>query len=170
MSSEPGFRAQLLIPEQRQLFDYWRSCRGARPMPAREDIAPGDIPGLLPGLGLIDVEGGFGRSFVRLAGSALRDLYGLELTGKYLGEISWGERAGYWCGVYSRLVESRTPMHGVVRGPIADRDHVTMFWLRLPLSDNGERVNKVLCYDTALAVSAGLSRPRFRSASRACCA
>lgn len=151
MSSEFGFRAQLLIPEQRELFDYWRRCRGPRAMPSRDDIAPGDIPNLLPYLGLIDIQPGFGGSIVRLAGSALREIYGFELTGKRLGEIRWGDRKDYWQGVYRRVTDMRAPAHGVVRGPIADREHVTMYWLRLPLSDNGERVNKVLCCDTALS-------------------
>ncbi len=39
--------------------------------------------------------------------------------------------------------------HGVVRGPAKDRDHVVLFWLRLPLSEDGGRVDRILCYDVA---------------------
>lgn len=152
MSSELCFRAQSLIPEQRELFDYWRCLCGRRRMPARAEIAPADIRHLLPRVGLIDIEPSFGQSVVRLAGSALRDIYGCELTGKCLGEIDWGERSGYWRDIHRRLVQQTAPLQGTVRGPAAEREHVTLSWLRLPLSDDGLHVNKALCYDIALSV------------------
>ena len=39
----------------RHVFDYWVAKRGARKMPARADLEPGDIPGHLPDIGLVDV-------------------------------------------------------------------------------------------------------------------
>ncbi len=41
------------------------------------------------------------------------------------------------------------PLHGVVRGPAKGRDHIVLFWLRLPLSEDGGRVDRILCYDVA---------------------
>lgn len=147
MPSGVNFRAQLPIPEQWKLFDYWLERCGARTMPSREDIVPAEIASLLPGLGLVDVDCGFGASVVRLAGTALRDIYGAELTGKCLADIHRGEKAAYWRGIYRRLIEARVPLHGIVRGPVTGREHVVMAWLRLPLSDDDRRVNKVLCHD-----------------------
>lgn len=150
-------------------------------MPAREDIAPADLRLVLPHLGLIDLADSFGANVVRLAGSALRDIYGCELTGKRFADIDWGLRYAYWRSVHRRLVQGRTAVHGIVRGPIAQREHVTLAWLRLPLSDDGVRVNKLLCCDVALppqqscydassavadawASGAGADRNRFISA------
>jgi hypothetical protein len=44
-------------------------------------------------------------------------------------------------------------MQGAIKGPVADRDHVVLFWMRLPLSDDDSTVNKVLCHDVTLPVS-----------------
>jgi hypothetical protein len=163
-----SFRAQLRIPEQRQLFDYWARRCGVRSMPSRSDIAPAEIAGLLPYLGLVDVESRFGESMVRLAGTALRDIYGIELTGKTLGDIEWGDKGAYWRGVYRRLTDGRVPLHGIIRGPIAGREHVTLCWMRLPLSDDGGSVNKALCCDVAVTAPAS-QRPVERDVALQFC-
>ena len=49
------FRAQLVVPEQRQLFDYWTEKSGKRAMPSRKDINPAHIPRVLSGISLVDV-------------------------------------------------------------------------------------------------------------------
>jgi hypothetical protein len=71
-------RAQLVIPEQRQLYDYWTDRSRNRPMPERKDISPADIPRLLPWISLIDVEKSPRRYRVRLAGTRLREVYDRE--------------------------------------------------------------------------------------------
>jgi hypothetical protein len=45
-------------------------------------------------------------------------------------------------------------MQGAVKGPVAGRDHVVLFWLRLPLSEDGERVSKILCHDVGIMPAA----------------
>jgi hypothetical protein len=39
-----------------------------------------------------------------------------------------------------------------VRGPAPGRDHIVLFWLRLPLSQDGIKVDRILCYDTAAPI------------------
>ncbi len=150
MTSEFAFRAQLVTREQRQIYDYWRSCAAHRHMPARSDLDPFEMRQYLPDICLIDILGGLPDAVVRLAGTRVRSVYGFELTGKCLGDLEWGEKDEYWRVVYRRLVEKGTPLQGAVQGPIAQREHITLFWLRLPLSDNDESVNKILCYDFAV--------------------
>jgi len=58
--SQGAFRAQLVIPEQRQLFDYWSEKAAGRPMPDRTDISPAHFPRLLPQVSLIECEIGSG--------------------------------------------------------------------------------------------------------------
>ena len=48
-----AFRAQLVVPEQRQLYDYWLSRTDQGLLPTRADINPADIPRLLPFISLI---------------------------------------------------------------------------------------------------------------------
>lgn len=145
-SSELAFRAQLVVPEQRQLYDYWRSRVSDRALPSREDINPAEFARLLPNVSLIDVEDG--RFRVRLAGTRLRDIYDREVTGKYLDELDWGDKAEYWISAYRRVVENRQPAQGIVRSPRTGKDHLVQFWLRLPLSRDGTTVTMILCYDS----------------------
>ncbi len=150
MTSECAFRTQLVLREQRLLYDYWLSCAETRQMPSRGDIDPTLMRECLPYICLIDILDGLPNAVVRLAGTRVRDVYGFELTGKCLGDIEWGERGEYWQAVYKRIMDTAAPQQGAIQGPMCKREHITLFWLRLPLSDDGERVNKILCYDVAL--------------------
>jgi hypothetical protein len=149
MLSGRAFRAQLVMSGQRELFDYWLRSAGARSMPARSDLDPLKVPRLLPSIGLIDIRDGLDSACFRLAGTRLHDIYGQEITGKRAGEVFSGERADYWRRIHARVLERGLPLHGVVRGPAKDRDHIVLFWLRLPLSEDGGKVDRILCYDVA---------------------
>lgn len=149
MPSGRAFRAQLVMQGQRELFDYWHRSAGDRRMPARSDLDPLKVPKLLPSIGLIDVRDGLDQASFRLAGTRLHDIYGQEITGKRAGEVFSGEAADYWRRIHGRVVAEGLALHGVVRGPAKDRDHVVLFWLRLPLSEDGGRVDRILCYDVA---------------------
>jgi len=161
-TSQLAFRAQLVVREQRQLYDYWLAKSGERPMPARCDIAPADFPALLPSISLIDVDASEHRFRVRLAGTRLREIYDREITGSYLHDLGWGAMTDYWLSAYDRVVTACKPAQGMVRGPRESKDHLVQFWLRLPLSDDGERVNMILCYDVFVAsADAGEATPHL---------
>jgi hypothetical protein len=147
--SGQAFRAQLVTQGERELFDYWLRSAGAKSMPARSDLDPLMVPRLLPHLGLIDVGNGLDQASFRLAGTKLRDVYGQEITGKRLDEVFSGDRAAYWRRVHERVMRLGRPLHGVVQGPAEGRDHILLFWLRLPLSEDGGRVDRILCHDMA---------------------
>jgi hypothetical protein len=153
MLSELAFRAQLVIREQRELFDYWRNCAKGRALPRRADINPAAIATLLPGISILEAGARVDQIFYRLAGTRLRDIYGREVTGKSVFDLEFGEKKNYWLAVYRKVLEEQVPMQGAVKGPVADRDHVVLFWMRLPLSDGDNIVNKVLCHDVTLPVS-----------------
>ena len=158
----PAFRAQLVTQGQRDLYDYWRETAGLRLMPARSDINPFKVPKLLPCIGLIDLTDGLGEARFRLAGTRLRDIYGEEITGKRLDLVFTGASADYWRDVHARVTEEGLPLHGVVRGPVCGREHIVLFWLRLPLSTDGAKVDRVLCYDTAAPIEAVRGRDHLR--------
>jgi hypothetical protein len=152
MLSELAFRAQLVIREQRELFDYWRSCAKDRPMPSRADINPAAIAALLPGISILEAAPG-SHLIYRLAGTRLREIFGQEVTGKSVFDLELGEKQSYWRAVYRKVIDEKLPMQGAVKGPVVDRDHVVLFWMRLPLGDDAAMVNKVLCHDVTLPVS-----------------
>lgn len=147
-----AFRAQLVLPEQRQIYDYWISCCGAKAMPQRCDISPAAIPRLLPYLSLIDIDGELPRSRVRLAGTRLRDVFDREITGLCLCDIDFGDKRDYWMAAYRHTALDGKPSQGVVRGPRVNKEHLVQYWIRLPLADAaGERVGMVLCLDYFLS-------------------
>lgn len=153
MLSELAFRAQLVIREQRELFDYWRSCARGDRLPARADINPAAISSLLPGISIVDAGRFPEQSVYRVAGTRLREIFGREVTGKCVFDLDYGEKRKYWLAVYRKVIDDSIPMQGAVKGPVVDRDHIVLFWMRLPLSDDGRAVNKVLCHDVSLPVS-----------------
>lgn len=149
MLSARAFRAQLVMQGQREIFDYWLRSADGRRMPARSDLDPLKVPRLLPHLGLIDLRDGPAEASFRLAGTRLHEIYGQEITGMRADDVFSGDAASYWRRVHDRVVDMGVPLHGVLRGPAQGRDHVVLFWLRLPLSEDGDRVDRILCYDAA---------------------
>lgn len=152
-ATNAAFRAQLVIAEQRQLYDYWLERAGTRAMPDRRDIAPAHFPRLLPFISLIEVEASNRRYRVRLAGTRLRDIFDREITGLYLEDLDLGASRDYWQAAYSRIVEDGKPAQGVIRGPCLHQEHLVQFWLRLPLSANGRKASMILSYDAFLPAS-----------------
>lgn len=149
MLSGRAFRSQLVTQGQRALYDHWVQLAGSRSMPARSDLDPFRLSKLLPDVSLIDVSHGVEDAWFRLAGTRLHDIYDEEITGKRVNEVFTGACADYWRRVHGRVVDDVTPLAGVVRGPAEGRDHVMLFWLRLPLSEDGHHVDRILCHDTA---------------------
>jgi hypothetical protein len=153
MSSELAFRAQLILREQRDVYDYWRRCARSKPMPSRSDIDPVAIPQLLPGLSLMEVRGGLDHLRYRLAGTRMRDIYGFDVTGRQIFELDLHNKYKYWRRVYSQVVFDGLPMQGAVKSPLAGRDHLVLIWLRLPLGSDERGVEQILGYDAALPLS-----------------
>lgn len=149
MLSGRAFRAQLVTQGQRTLYDHWVQLAGSRCLPARSDLDPFKLAKLLPDVSLIDVSHGVGDAWFRLAGTRLHDIYDEEITGKRISDVFTGASADYWRRVHGRVVNNLIPLAGVVRGPAEGRDHVVLFWLRLPLSEDGNRADRILCHDTA---------------------
>jgi len=136
-----------VLPEQRQLYDYWLDKAQGRSMPERRDISPAHIPRLLPFISLIEV-GGDRSCRIRLAGTRLRDIYDREITGLHIEDLDWGDKHDYWLTAYRRIIEEGKPAQGVVRGPRLHKEHLVQYWLKLPLGfDHSGQVGMVLCYD-----------------------
>jgi hypothetical protein len=151
--SRIAFRAQLVIPEQRQLFEYWLDRAAGAAMPARRDIRPADIPRLLPNISLMDILRSPCRMRFRLAGTRVRDIYDREVTGLYLDDIEWGGQSDYWRTAHERVADTGRPAQGVVRSLRGSKDHLVHFWLRLPLVTEGPEPAMILGYDVSVPVS-----------------
>lgn len=153
VTTEVAFKAQLVIPEQRQIFEYWNSKSRNGRLPSRGDINPCDFPRLLPLISLIDVDPVHKRFRVRLAGTQLREHYGRDITGVYLDEVDYGSKTEYWLSAFHRVAFEGRPAQGIVRGCDEDREHLAQFWIKLPLSEDGKNVSMILSYDVFLPVA-----------------
>jgi hypothetical protein len=147
-----AFKAQLVVPEQRQLYDYWLGCAAGKAMPSRSDINPAHIPRLLPFISLVDVQEDLNQSKVRLAGTRLRDVYDREITGLKIEELDLGPKRDYWMAAYRHTALDGKPTQGIVRGPRVNKEHLVQYWIKLPLADqSGGQVVMVLCLDYFLS-------------------
>jgi len=144
-------------PRIRRAWDYWNAKRGARPMPARRDIEPTEIPDLLAYLVLTEVlaEPPFLR--YRLVGTRQVAMRGHDPTGQPVR----GHHIGHHLGDsedevllnYRIVSEGRRFVYSVraVTGPdIADGSFNVKpvqgtGTLLLPLSSDGDTVDMVLC-------------------------
>jgi hypothetical protein len=141
-------------PEYCVLSTYWLRLRGDRLVPSREEIDPGSIVSLLPFIVLTEIFSPMDAR-VRLAGTALRDLFGFDPSGWNYVELTGpeGRRSrGYrmwtmthWpCGAYfSRQVTFATGAHETTYGialPVAPgRTGGAPFILSMERSHSGRR-------------------------------
>ena len=128
------FGRQLTLPEQKHLFDYWLSLSENGDWPRREAVHPADLRKLVSHLLLLKICPLPRGVEVRLAGSATWDIYGGELTGATLTDDRWGKHADYWRRIYAGMQENPQPMNGHLPR-LNGREHLALFWMRLPLRD-----------------------------------
>jgi hypothetical protein len=137
------FRAQLLLEEQRRLYDVWIAAAGPHAMPSRESFQPRAFGPLLPFISLIEVQDGQ-ASRVRVAGSALRDVFGgdPEMCLRQIGASGSAE-------TIVRVATDGRPACGVAPKLNGAGGTGVRFWLRLPLGLDGQ-VQAVIGLDIAL--------------------
>lgn len=155
MLSGQALRHQMVLPEQQAIYDYWRSkCVGGK-IPARGDIDPAVLKNHLPMMTLTEASGEPERKRFqcRLAGTGFWDLFNDEIQGRYIDELPLGDRVDYWHRILTRVMKNRRPAAGVTRPGTPYGGHLAQFWIRMPLSSNGNDVNMILGYDQLVKVS-----------------
>lgn len=136
------FRAQLLLEEQRRLYDVWASAAGAQIMPTREDFQPRAFGPLLPFISLIEAQEGQGMR-VRVTGSALRDVFSTDPRQALSEPCAQGGGT-----TIARVISDARPSCGVAPA-LAIGGMGVRFWLRLPLGV-GQDVHAVIGLDIAM--------------------
>ena len=128
-------------------YNYWLAkCRG-RLMPARSDIDPVEMPRrLLRGICLVDVVSDDRRYVYRLVGTGDVEVRGNDPTGMSVQEGFIGPSAVDAISCYDRVVTTRAPFLDPTPFTAPNGRYVTEETLFLPLSDDGEIVNKVIVF------------------------
>lgn len=142
-----GFKGR--TQAQSELIEHWQARGvGMRP-PAREQLDPGAIRAHLSAISIVEI-GARGRAKFRLAGSALRTIFGREMRGRFLTDLD-RDMFEMWSLGLSSVLDQRRPVGGLI-----ERDTDMHAWLRLPLQ-SGEQGAVILCHDS-LIPSARLRR------------
>lgn len=135
-----GFKG--LTEAQSDLIAHWKGRGIGMLPPAREQLDPGAIRAHLSSISIVEI-GQYGRARFRLAGSALRAIFGREMRGRFLSDLDQ-EIFEMWSLGLSRVLDQRRPIGGLI-----ERDADVHAWLRLPLQ-NGPTGAMVLCHDSLI--------------------
>lgn len=96
------------------LWRYWQRKRANRPLPNRADIDPMEIPTVLPYVLLVE-RSDEARFRFRLAGTAVVEAYGMELTGRHVDEVFPPSRRVLAEQHYAMVYQSGRPITAVNR-------------------------------------------------------
>ena len=150
MLNEPNFSG--VTEAQRLLITYWYGCRASDGLVPRDAIDPGIVRSTLACLSIVEVnEEGEGR--FRIAGSRLRDIFGMDVRGRRVAEIAGAHGECYALGLTS-AVERGLPVGGVIE--TGGRLHA---WLRLPVADDLGDLTMVICHDELIPSRRALLPP-----------
>ncbi len=155
-----------MLGDQREVYAYWRDLTRSGAIPARHDFKPAGIVRRLPLVSMIEISDCARRFRCRLAGTGLRDMFGEELTGRFIGDLGFGEDTGFARDVYESVVETGEPAQGYSRLAWRNRPTMVQAWLRLPLAGPDGRVSTVLGYDRFLPMERMSARPRMAAPAR----
>jgi hypothetical protein len=132
----------------KQMYGYWQSkCDGDR-LPKRSDIDPSDIRRFLPQITIVEVVPDERRYVYRLVGTMEVEIRGRDPTGKSVIEGFFGPSLENVLGCYDTVVETQRPFYDNERFVTPDGRYSDDETLFLPLSDNGQNVNRVLVFGT----------------------
>ena len=135
-----------------QVFRYWDRMRGARLMPAPSDIDFLDLQPWLAGIVMVEVSEGESRDLIyRVVGERAIRLRGYDPTGMTVAKAAFGRSVQHVLASYGVVVDLRIPHYGWNDAVSANGTQIVSGALLLPLSSDGQRVDRVLGYveDTA---------------------
>lgn len=136
----PSITSPILI----EALDYWESLEREGKFPARSAIDPMSISKLLPTIFLADAEENGGFRY-RLAGSMIEDRYQKGALAGKTPEEFMGEGAEKVLGPYRRVRDEGLLFYreANLSWLMASERYVQYKVILLPLSDDGETVNKI---------------------------
>ncbi len=135
---------------QRDLRTYWQlNCRGDI-LPARKDIHPEEITGLLRHIGLIDVarDKNVFRFRYRLVGTNMNFVFGEDYSGRWLHEAKQGPYMAYLNDLYTQATQTRSSVFASSNFAYQGGRSLRIKRLLLPLASNGRDVDMLLFSNT----------------------
>lgn len=138
MDDGAGLQGQALVLES------WRRRLHGRRFICRNEL---DLSGFMAELAHVSVvartEDGFR---FRLAGTGVRAAFGCESRGRAVSEVEVCSGEAAWCEGVITALDRLEPVAGQTRMA----NGMVHFWLRLPMSSDGNAADQVLCHDRYL--------------------
>ena len=131
---------------QRWLFKHWNDTRGARTLPAWQELEGRAFAAMSANLSFTDVVAADGRPrfLIRYHGSRIGEAYGANCHGKYLDEILPATFRDAALATYWQVVEGRQPVYTAVDTHDSDGRVVHYERLLLPFGRDGANVDRIL--------------------------
>jgi len=135
-------------PRVARLYRYWLSIHPAGGLPGRQHFDPVDVPELLPGIWLLDVQEKPFRLRYRLVGTAIVEAVGREVTGQWLDDAHPHLRgvAGFFDRYQRAAVEKQPEWRRGKPRIWTHRDFGEIENLLLPLAADGVTVDILIAY------------------------
>ncbi|MDO8287733.1 MAG: PAS domain-containing protein [Parvibaculum sp.] len=144
--------------------NFWFDKKGDALVPLRSAIEPTKIPAILPWLLLLEVVmiDGKQQFRYRLSGTGCRDIFGIDYTGKLLGEGLMPDGAEARKLEFQKVVETGKVIYSSSHLPIAERSFINVYRGVFPVSLNGNHIDQIFVViakeDLALETSRQVAR------------
>lgn len=139
---ELPFRDRIDAAALREIFDHWMHARGDKPYPGQRDIDLARIPKHAPNCFILDVVEP--RRFrYRYMGTDIDSHLGANVTGKMLHEFRSGGILETLTEFFGTVAERGRPGFLIDRVKAPSGNIIVYRRVVMPLSDDGERINKL---------------------------
>lgn len=146
---------------------YWEARASEENPPLRNRINPADIAGILPWLLVLETLRFHDKMEFRyrLAGTGCTELFGVDYTGKILGQNLTPEATEIRRMEFARIVETRNPIFSTTNLPIKAKEFITVHRGVFPVSLTGETVDQIFAViaptvtTCTVSLSSAVSRP-----------
>ena len=136
-----------VTPDAKEFAYYWHSLDRDRVVPRRSSFDPTRISPLLSGIAIYEVKSR-DEIIYRLAGTALVDRFGMEVTGKNFLDFWEGELREKAATAMHECVAKPCGMLSKLTGITEDGRVETSVAVGFPLLDENEACNRLVFYST----------------------
>jgi len=140
--------SRLGLSGQARVYECWESRLQGRRFVTRQEVELCAMIAELAHVSVVAREDA--RYRFRLAGTALRQAFGREARGVDVSEFGSCDGQWAWNEALDEALDAEKAVVGRTRLP----DGAIHFWMRLPMSSDGERADLVLCHDRYLPAEA----------------
>jgi len=141
-----------------EFYDYWDSKRQGRICPARADLDPCEMTDWLTGIQIIDVFNNPRRLKYRLVGAVEVESRGFNPTGRWVEDGFIGVTREDVLYNYNTVVDQRTLLYDWGQYVCGGGYLLWQETVFLPLSSNGQAVDKVITFAAVKRISANDQR------------